>query len=368
MSSCPAGVQTGFVQLAGPITQPMLTDLQVKSAPCTASFAPRSIVPSLISNIIDETAENTILYKEIRYQLLGGAQICQPTHSGYNLPGNTKTPEADLVLTYVNMQVVSSYPQAILMIVPIYNTTSSKHAGYIQQFVNSNNPVASLQTVFFESNTDNSQVSLVYNTCTDLLSKDGQHSSVRMRCAYYPNGISLTGQDFNAFMSIITQQGQHPIPPYYLPPVVRNTYATVTSYIYNDDGKKVPQDTSTVGVMMTTQLSTSAPEFKNRYQYFIKPITLSSRAFKDTCPYYATSQYKCMPFHSLKDLSGNMVIPGGVTLEQMLEAKAKQDIIDKGTGSSGILLEVVAPIAGALTIAVVLTLVGGPLVRYFQRD
>ena len=366
MSSCPAGVQTGFVQLAGPITPSILADLKVNTAPCTASFAPRRMVPSLISNVIDETAENTILYKEIRYQLLGGAQICQPTHSGYILPENTKTPEADLVLTYVNMQVVSSYPQAILMIVPIYNTPSSKHAGYIQQFVNSNNPVASLQTVFFESNTDDSQVSIVYNTCADLINTNGLHNSVRMRCIYFPNGISLTGQDFSAFISIITQQEQHPLPQYYLPPVVRNAYATVTSYIY-DDGKKVPQDTSTVGEMMTTQLSTSAPEFKNRYQFFTKPITLSSSAFKDTCPYYATSQYKCMPFHSLKDLSGNMVIPGGVTLEQMLEAKAKQASLD-GTGSLDVLSDIGVPIAGALIGVAFLVLVGGPIVRYFQRD
>jgi hypothetical protein len=79
----------------------------------------------------------------------------------------------------------------------------------------------------------------------------------------------------------------------------------------------------------------------------------------EKCPYYKTSQYKCVPFNQLHDLSGNpqdaYVIPGNSSLQNVLgkkqpsnassvaalnaEMKATEDIISYGAmGVVGIVL------------------------------
>ena len=84
------------------------------------------------------------------------------------------------------------------------------------------------------------------------------------------------------------------------------------------NGSLTPYDTS--GTTNKT-ISVSSDYFRNRLEYFILPPRSSSRQFNtEQCPYYKTSQYKCMPFNQLKDLSNNYVIPGSKTLNTILSS------------------------------------------------
>jgi len=60
---CPPDVNTGFIQLVGPIQQADLNNITVKSYPLSISFAPRTTVPTLMGNRIDESTENTCTYR-----------------------------------------------------------------------------------------------------------------------------------------------------------------------------------------------------------------------------------------------------------------------------------------------------------------
>lgn len=321
MSLCPIGVQTGIIQLAGPITITQLNDIKVNGSPFTASFAPRTTAPTLVGNVVNETSDNTILYKGIKYQLIGGVQICTPTSTGYQLPGRTLTSSLELIIPFVNLQVIGTYPTCILLIVPIYNSSFSFHAGYLQQLINTDTyPAAALQTVFFENEGDTSQVSMAYNTCIDMSNAEGQYANSNMRCYYFPEGINLTGQDFQTIQGLLTQNGANTIPSFFLPPVLLNNgMNTVTAFTISDVGQKIPTETSTSGTLYLSRLSISSSEFTKQFQYFDKPIALSSSTFQKTCPYYTTQQYKCTPFNRLRDLSGNMVVSNGATLEKILQ-------------------------------------------------
>ena len=71
--------------------------------------------------------------------------------------------------------------------------------------------------------------------------------------------------------------------------------------------------------------------FKNHFERFTKPpfvltkSTSTSSFNSEKCPYYKTSQYKCVPFNQLHDLSGNpqdaYVIPGNTSLKDILNKK-----------------------------------------------
>ena len=90
---CPSDVNTGFIELVGPIQQQDLTNISIKSYPLSISFAPRTTIPSLIGNRIDESTENTCTFKGQRFSLVD-VQICSITNKGYILPGNTSRPVA----------------------------------------------------------------------------------------------------------------------------------------------------------------------------------------------------------------------------------------------------------------------------------
>ena len=57
--SCPPDVNTGLIQLVGPIQPSDVNNITVNSYPLLISFAPRTTFPSLIGNRIDESTDNT---------------------------------------------------------------------------------------------------------------------------------------------------------------------------------------------------------------------------------------------------------------------------------------------------------------------
>jgi hypothetical protein len=188
--------------------------------------------------------------------------------------------------------------------------------------------VPTLQSIFYGWDDDTTQTSIAYKTCFETIDRNNQPSSKSLYVVVFPNGIHLTQAGFQQLL--IQLNGN--LPPYMIPVSIRGGDSTLRSYKFDDDGNKVPTITSQDGIIYSTPISSCSDEFNNRFEYFTLPprlpASVSSKYNSDQCPYYKTTQYKCVPFNQLKDLSGNYVIPGNKTLDTILyeqqQAKIKE--------------------------------------------
>jgi hypothetical protein len=437
---CPLDVNTGFVQLVGPISTIDLNNITVKSYPLTISFAPRTTIPSLIGNRLDESTENTCTYRGKRYNLVD-VQLCSVANKGFLLPGDTKPPVAELILTFSPNSPASDLQElsGILLCVPIYDSGTPSHAEYLTQLIEQTIPsckytnlvgsdyegadyqqipntsltscvksccgdtnclaytfrsgtcylkneipsikkgldksisagtvdhnlpnkgatpstcavpvtkgavkkttkanATTLQSLFYSSSSDTTQTSLAYRTCFETMDKDDNPSSKSLYVVVFPHGARLTQAGYQQLLL----QLQGTLLPYAVPPAIRGGDSTVKSYQISEEGQKIATEISKEGIIYASRISSCTDDFKNRFEYFTLPPLLpatskngsSASGFNtEQCPYYKTSQYKCVPFNQLTDLSGNYVIPGVKTLETIAyEQKQKQEN-QKGGDSS----------------------------------
>lgn len=437
---CPSDVNTGFIQLVGPIQQHDLNTITVKSYPLSISFAPRTTPPSLIGNRIDESTENTCTYRGQRFSLVD-VQICAPVTKGYTLPGQTNEHVAELMLSFSSNKGVEdlSTLSGILMCVPIFDSGAPRHADYLNQLIDPDVPscsythlvgsdygggdynsfsnsslndcikaccgdvnclaytfsngtcymknsipnlrktgdtkmvtgtvnhnvknknscpvpncpkpncngkhnkdekkksgVPNLETIFYAFDDDTTQTSLAYKTCFETIDSNNQPTSRSLYVVVFPNGITLTQAGFQQLL--IQLNGN--LPTYAVPPAIRGGDSTLRSFKFNDEGNKVPTLISQDGIIYSTPLSSCTDEFRHRFEFFTLPprlpTTTSSKWNTDQCPYYKTSQYKCVPFNQVSDLGnigdGTYVIPGNKTLDTILmerkQTQAKQNLGD----------------------------------------
>ncbi len=435
---CPSDVNTGFIELVGPIQQLDLNSITVKSYPLSISFAPRTTTPSLIGNRIDESTENTCTYRGKRFSLVD-VQICSVTNKNYKLPGNTESPVAELILSFSANSSASDLAEisGILLCVPIYDSGASSHADYLNQLVDPSIPscdythlagsdyiggdykqipkstlsscvksccddtnclaytfnqgtcylknsipqlsksgdkstvtgtinrgatntvkqcvvpncpvpncngkhkkdgnkksgVPNLETIFNGWEGDVTQTSIAYKTCFETIDKNDQPTSRSLYILVFPNGIHLTQSSYQQLLLQLNGALQ----PYMVPPAIRGGDATLRSYKFDDEGNKVPTVTSQDGIIYSTPLSSCTDEFKHRFNYFtLPPKTPSAVATfnNEHSSYYKTTQYKCMPFNQLSDLSGNYVIPGSKTLDTILYEQ-QQTQLQQNAGNNG---------------------------------
>ena len=315
---CPSDVNTGFIEIVGPIQPLTLNNITLDSYPLSISFAPRTTPPSIVAgNKIDESTDNTCTYRGNKYTLTPSVQICSPTNKGYYLTGSIHTPVAELIIPFVRNKTGDSALSGILLCVPIYERAYAEHDAYIQQLLNSDNPAASLQTIFYNSDNDVSQTSFAYKTCFETLDADNNPSSKSLYVVVFPHGIHLLSKDYQSLLQLIGNELQQ----FQMPPAITGGESTLQAYKLNEDGIKIPTTISESGNIYTTQVSSSSEEFTNRFEYFLKPPRLPTNFSKDMCPYYKTTEYKCVPFNQLKDLQGKYVIPGSKTLDTILHEK-----------------------------------------------
>jgi len=323
--TCSIGENTGFIKLQGPLSATLLNEISVNDTPISLSFAPRTVAPNLLGNVINEgtdsTTTNTVSYLANKYTLVSGVQLCNPVHTGYKLPdqGNVN-PSAELYIPFVNNQIQGAFPTTILLVVPVYQgSKASKNAAYLQQFINSSVKVASLQTIFYASSTDTSQVSLAYETCVDL--KDSNYANLLVY--YFPIGITITGQEYASLMRLAKAGGTsgNVLPEFKLPPASRSAFETARDYSLVDGIRKVSVLSSDGLVYSQSLTSTASQDFKSRFIYYTKPPKLIGKFSEDNCPYYKTTQYKCVPFDRIQDLSGDYVIRGANTLQSLMDTQ-----------------------------------------------
>ena len=152
-----------------------------------------------------------------------------------------------------------------------------------------------------------------------------------------------------------------------VPASLRDGNPTLQEYTKDTNGNKIVKVTSKDGILYGTMIASCDDDFKHRIQFFTKPPRLPTGTGSggiggsglDQCPYYKTSQYKCVPFDELRDLSGEYVKPGNKTLEQIrLEQQNGTNSANASSSSTSSISketieEVVAGvIAGALLLTV----------------
>ena len=206
--------------------------------------------------------------------------------------------------------------------------------GTAQNTANRSAITPTLQSIFYNSNVDTSQTSLAYITTFDTVNGNNQITATKsLFIAVFPVGIHMASA---AFQQLVLQM-RSKVPsltaalvPYYVPLKVRNYESTVQTFTYDSSGNKIPQSTSNKGQISTFQISNCDDQFKTRFEWYTKPPLVVSKSTKlsfnsEKYPYYKTSEYKCVPFDQLHDLSGNpqdaYVIPGNTSLQDMLNKK-----------------------------------------------
>lgn len=476
---CPSDVNTGFIELVGPILQQDLNSITVRSYPLSISFAPRTTPPTLIGNRIDESTENTCTFKGKRFSLVD-VQICSVTNKGYTLPGQTDKPVAELIISFSanNQPLELADLSGILLCVPIYDTGAPTHGAYLNQLISTDVPqcdyttisgadytggdyqqipnttlsgcikaacadpnclaftyyngtcymknsippirkgldpsfitgtvnhnvlnpnatcpvpncpipkcngqhggnqlndateskVPNLQRIFYAWPTDTSQHSLAYKTCFETMDANNNPTSRSLYVVVFPNGIHLTP---TAFQTLLLQLNTN-LPSYQVPPAIRGGDSTLRSFTFDDDGNKVPNIISQDGITYSTPISSCTDEFRHRFEYFTQPprlpASVSAKFNTEKCPYYKTTEYKCVPFNQLKDLSGAYVIPGNKTLDTILyeQDKAKQEEEAGNAGSPSAISAdtietIIAAIAGGGIALLIAIYVGSKISKY----
>ncbi len=473
---CPSDENTGFLQVVGPIQQSDLNTMTIKGYPITITFAPRTTVPSIInSNMLDESTGNSCTYKGKRYNLVN-VQICSVVHEGYNLPGQTRPPVAELVLSFSASSTPNSVSDlsGILLCVPIYDSGNPRHNEYIDQLVdpsgisckytnesgseydgndyrtlsgaslskcvksccddpnclvytfksgtchlknsvtnliktgdssiisgsidrnalkkcesdrtsdpNSTAIVSTLESIFYEWDGDTRQSSFAYKTCFETISSSNQPNSKSLYVIVFPNGIHLRSSTYQQLLLILGGS----LKKYEVPPAIRGGDSTLYRFEMNDGKKRIIQ-TSSIGNIYSTPVSSCTDEFKNRFDYFTLPprthsksrsstsknglTRLVSGTFPDSekCDYYPTTQYKCMPFDQLRDLSGNYVVPGNTTLDEILQQKqstqAKQNKGDLSVSTSLTTQQIEAIIGGTIG-GIIAIMIGYKVLTYISN-
>lgn len=378
---CPSDVNTGFIELVGPINQQDLNTITVKSYPLSVSFKPRTTIPSLLGNRIDESTENTCTYRGHKFTLVD-VQICGIVSRGYNLPGNTSQAVAELVLSFSANNTSSDYGSlsGILLCVPIYDSGTPNHTTYLDRIIDPDNKdyvqtdnkptVPNLESIFYGWKGDTTQTSIAYKTCFEIINTTNNlPNSKSLYIVVFPNGITLKSDMYQKLKTRLNVANSYP--SYSVPASIRGGDSTLKSYKFNNEGNKVPTIISKDGNIYSTSLSSCTDDFKHRFEYFTLPPRSSSSASSLTnnwnseqCPYYKTNQYKCVPFNQSKDLSGNLVVPGNKTLDTVLTERdqAQTNATTKDSSSQSLTTEqiegIVAGVAGIAIVAIVCLKVG----------
>ena len=322
MSTCPIGSTTGFLNITGPLGPLTIDKIAVNGSPLTLHFAPRSIPATLVGNLIDESATNTVLYKGTQYALQS-AQICAPSHKGYS----TQTAVAEVALLFVNQQVISSYPSLILLIVPIYTGNVDARGAYLQQIMNGDATDASfatLQSLFYGTSSDTSAQSYGYKTCIELVSEDSS-SALNTYVLYFPNGVILTQQEAVNLVTLASGGAQGVLPTFQIPPVIRGGSSTVLTFEVGEDGTSTPTAVSADGLVSSAGLSSASDDFTNSLQFFKKPPSISNTASGASCATPSTTQYKCLP---ISQINSNANYANAKTLPQVLGEQAAMAKVD----------------------------------------
>jgi hypothetical protein len=201
-----------------------------------------------------------------------------------------------------------------------------------------NSLVASLETLFYRPDGSTTHSILAYKTCFETINRVRSQSN-SLYVMVFPKGIHMRPASYQQL--VLRANGW--LPPYGVPEIIRNGERTLLRYRM-ENGRKVPTDDSGSGRLYTTTLSTCTDEFRDRFEYLLLPPRTDTRApsgssgssgsgsDQGSCRRLTTEQYKCVPFREGTDLSGNVVIPRGTTLAEVLKKQKEAKNATQGGG------------------------------------
>jgi len=326
--TCPINDSSGLITLMGGITTLQLNSItpHVNALPMELLTLPeRRTPPTRYGTFVEEVnpEKNICTVKGNKGELIG-IQICKKTHTGYQLPGNTRQPLAELILSfYVRTRAAgSAVYHGILLCLPIYEAIPSQqhHHEYLTAVMTGSMTadaatLPSLSSLFYSSESDTSQVSLSYKTCVEV--KDGaqQFSTRSLAVFVFPHGIHIASNILQPFLAQQTLQSFH------LPSLIRGGKATASNYHFREGVKEIT-DTSSEGVLYTTSMNSCNDEFKSKIQYFTRPPPIPSVSSSSTTKKaLTTSQYKCVPFDKLRHVSADEIVDTGVPLKKVINTQ-----------------------------------------------
>ena len=224
--------------------------------------------------------------------------------------------------------------------------------------------VPTLESIFYENDSDNTQTSIGYKTCFETIDSRKQRSSHSLYVVVFPNGIHMTSPNYQ---QLLMQLGQKLI-PYQLHASIRGGDATV-----------LPTSTSEKGYLYLSQLSTCTEDFKHRFEYFTEPPKRSNQARKvegftnqspPTCS--TIPNYKCVPLSQLSDPNSHISLNNCNTLKQTINAGENQNGTSGSTnvssGSTAIDWKEFAIIAGSVIGGLIFILNLVRLVMFFMSE
>jgi len=169
--------------------------------------------------------------------------------------------------------------------------------------------VPTLESIFYENDSDTSQTSIGYKTCFETIDSRSQKTRHSLYVVVFPNGIHMTSPNYQ---QLLMQLGQKLI-PYQLPASIRDGDATV-----------LPSSTSQKGNLYISQLSTCTEDFKHRFEYFTQPPKRTNQArnvegfINPTC--LTIPNYKCVPLSQLSDPNSSVSLNQCASLSNSLTA------------------------------------------------
>ena len=325
--SCPINDSSGLITLMGGITTLQLNSItpHVNDLPMELLTLPeRRTPPTRQGTFIEEVNPewNVCTVKGNKGELIG-IQICQKTHTGYQLPGNTRQPVAELILSfYVRTRAAgSAVYHGILLCLPIYEAIPSQqhHHEYLTAVMTGSMTadaatIPSLSSLFYSSERDTSQVSLSYKTCVEVHGPQG-FSTRSLAVFVFPHGIHIASNVLQPFLA------QQSLQSFRLPSLIRDGKATASNYRFREGVKEITE-TSSEGVLYTTSMNSCNDEFKSRIQYFTRPPPIPSVSSSSvTKKALTTSQYKCVPFDKLQHVSAGDIVDTGVPLKRVIDTQ-----------------------------------------------
>ena len=356
--SCDINSSAGLISLQGGITT-----LQLNSITPGPTFLPLELLtfperrtpPTRRGTFIEEVeSDKNICTIGGNKGELVGIQICKKTHTGYQLPGNTKQPLAELILSFYGRtrSTGSAVYHGILLCLPIYEAIPSQqhHHEYLTAVMTGSMAadvatIPSLSSLFYSSKRDTSQVSLSYKTCVevkDTVKAAQEFSTRRLAVFVFPHGIHMASNVLQPFLAQQTLQN------FRLPSLIRDNKATAKGYRFNNEGAKEITETSSEGMLYTTTVNSCTDEFKSQFQYFTRPPPIPSVSSSMTATtLLTTSQYKCVPFDKLHHVTAGEKVD--TTLKQVIttqEQFQKLQDTSRVTGFSSEQMEGI--IAGAI--------------------
>lgn len=370
--ACPSNATTGFQIIQGTIPQTTLESISLDTYPATLFFAPRQVPPLLhaTNGVIDENlGGNTIKVNQNKY-LLHEVRLCNPINRfGFGIVGAPNVaPSLELILTFYSKldELNKTYPKLILLSIPIYESSSNQevNATYLKQLVVSDAPAASLQSLFYQSESDTQAKSLSYKMCINLLDSNNQPYSLQAMILNFPNGCTVGSSILNALKGSTSSL----ITDYKIPPAILDSYMTV-QYTIAPDGTRSPTAPSSEGYISSTPITVTDANFTNLFQYYLQPPRLSSKYDSNTSPasYFSTDQYKCVPLGEdmyVSDPSGGKRYVVPVNAKTMEQTLAEQQTIKEADSLTGIDWGLIGIVIVALLLLAILIVGFGFLAAY----